>query len=873
MDYITARILDDINFLRRKNSSRIYSTLAQYYRLLFEYHITLMFACLWDRKEHNISIDMRREIIKDMGKPQNGTTLNFTLSMNSTGEPIFNLPVDYQKTLGNFINLRNTHFGHGIIMPNLQEKIYRDLYEKLEKLYRKLATFEQDFWGNDCEFQLRTEPVDMEQIIVFQPNRRPDFRDIEKSLAQDYMQNELYFSCKCGSFKVSPFLWVVESNGINYDFYYFTQYKLQSGKFYYHLVSEIDDKYGTNEKDEIDENYDHSETFPDFFTAYRQVGKYTIIRGNGVVSNKFENNYDYFVDIQPFTKCVTQIWDFLLNNKSNTCLTIRGGGGIGKTALVQYICTKNLFDKITSTPKFNYVIFCSAKDREFRLNTMTQRGQIYPIDEEKIIDSYREILRTICRVLELEIEPDSEEDIFKIEKAILNESGILLIIDDFETLSDTEKEKVVNLISRMNIDRHKVLITTRSQYMIGSTYDVERMNEEQVISFMKKRFENIRNPNSSVRQQFQDLLRRNGIKEKIYSITMGLPLLAIQLATLLPLKGFVETLLSKRFTDDAEDFLLGRLYSCFATSTAKLLFLLMAFFVRYNLRDIPLLELKTFYDLHCRRFGSLNVDFDGDLKELKRWNIIKIKDDFIPVNNHISHKIFDKCIDDFRKEYSVETIFDERLFKLVARGDLNKGVLEYLELPDAFVDEAFVDIFAFENAGKFTNNERCRIVQFLIEKYNNDSKKIRDLGMHGEKYFDSCEEYFRLFEEYDVHLTQGNLPQKTSSEAEKNPPISDGFQAINQKLESIKVKADEIFGSGQHLTRAFVELNVFPLSRELQQICNIDLENALVNFSPEDVSIAQKTEQLIRKISRKHASLKCVQYENCQKLFEILEDY
>lgn len=860
MDYITAKILDDVNFLRRKNSKKIYSTLAQYYRLLFEYHITLMFACLWDKKEHSISIETRREITKSMSKPIFGKMLDFIFVMNLAGEPTFNLPSNYEEILRSFINFRNLYFAHRIIMPNVQEETYMDLCKELESLYRRLAAFEQDFWGNDCEFHLRSDPVDMAQIIVFQPNQRPDFRDIEKRLAQDYIQNELYFSCKEGSFKVSPFLLAVE-HGLNYDFYYFAQYKIQSGKFDYYRVSEIDDKY------------EHSETFPDFFTAYRQVGKYTIRRANGVVSNKFENNYDYFVDIPPFTKYVTQIWDFLLNNKSNTCLTIRGGGGIGKTALVQYICTKNLFEKITDNPKFNYVIFCSAKDREFRLNTMTQRGQIYLIDEEKIIDSYREILRTTCRVLEIEIKLDTEENIAEIEEAILNESGVLLIIDDFETLSDPEKEKVIHLISRMNIDRHKVLITTRSQYMIGSTYDVERMNEEQVISFMKKRFENIRNPNSSVPQQFQDLLRRNGIREKIYSITMGLPLLAIQLAMLLPLKGFVETLLSKRFTDDAEDFLLGRLYSCFATSTSKLLFLLIAFFVKYDLRDIPLIELKIFYDLHCRRFGSLNVDFDGDLKELKRWNIIKIKDDFIPVTNHISHKIFDKCVEDFRKEYSAETIFDERLFKLVARDNLNKGVLEYIELPDAFVDEPFTDILAFENIGKFTNNDRCRIIKALVDKCKNDREKIRDLGMRGEKYFDSCEEYFRLFEEYDVYLIRVNSPPKTSSEPKKNSPILSEFQSINQKLEIIRAKADEIFSNGQHLTRAFVESNVFPLCKELQQICTIDLKNALDNFSPKDVFEAQKTEQLIRKISRKNAVLKCVHYEDCKKLFEILEEY
>lgn len=861
MDYITAGILDDINFLRRRNSPNIYSTLAQYYRILFEYHINLMFACLWDRKEHSISINARKQIIDKMFKPQLGKTVDCIFDLNEAGDPIFDLSAKYEKNLRDFINYRNTYFGHGIIVPQVQETIYKDLYEKLEKLYRRLADFEQEFFGDDCEFHLRSDPEDMAQIIVFQPHQRPLYRDIEKKIAQDYQQNALYFSCKEGTFKVSPFLLAVEHNGVSYDFYLFAQYKIQSGKFDYHLISEIG-KLDYSRVSEIDDSYKYSKTFPDFFTGYRQVSKYTIIRGNGVVSNNFKNNYDYFIDIAPFTKYVTQIWDFLLKNQSNTCLTIRGGGGIGKTALVQYICTKNLFDKLTENPEFNYVIFCSAKDREFYLNTMTQRGQIRSIDEEKVIDSYRKILLTACRVLEIDLKPDSEENIAKIEDAFLKESGVLLIIDDFETLPDTEKEKVVNLIKRMNINRHKVLITTRSQYMIGSIYNVERMNEEQVISFMKKRFETITNPNSDVDQQFKDLLARNGMKKKIYSVTMGLPLLAIQLATLLPLKGFAEKLLSKRFTDDAEDFLLGRLYSYFGTPTLKLLFLLIAFFVKYDLHNAPLLELKIFYELHCRRFNILNVDFDNDLQELERWNIIKIEDDFIPVNNQISHKVFDKCVDEFLVEYSVDNLFDERLFKLVAQDSLNKGVLKYIALPDAFIDEPLIDILAFENvSGKFTNAERCLIIKALIDRCENDNEKIRDLRLRGEKYFDSYEEFFLLFDENNIRPNH-----------ETKPLSSDKFQNINQKLENILIKSDEIFGSGQRLTRAFMEENIYPLIKELKQICTTDLQDALDDFSPENVSSAQKTEQLMRKISKRNF-LKCTNYENFQKLSERLEDY
>ena len=859
MDYITSGILDDINFLRRKNSPNIYSTLAQYYRMLFEYHLTLMFACLWERKEIRIPRDSRLEMIKTMSKPVLGTTLNFILAMNKTGDPVFDLPPDYEKLIRNFIDVRNQNFGHGILVPLVHEESYLELCKELEKYYQRLAEFEQRIWGDDCEFFLRADPEDMAQIIVFQTNHRPQYRDIERIIAQHYQQNALYFSCEVGNFKISPFLLAVERNGINYDFYFFTRYKLQSGKFDYYRVSEIGD------------GHEYSKIFPSFFTGYRKENKYTIDRGNGVISNRFENNYDYFVDIAPFTKYVTQIWDFLIKNQSNTCLTIRGGGGIGKTALVQYICTKYLFERVTENPKFNYVIFCSAKDREFRLNPMTRRGEIYRIDEERIIDSYREILRTACRVLEMDIEP-TEENLPAVEEAFLKNAGVLLIIDDFETLSDTEKEKVVRLIERMNINRHKVLITTRSQYLVGSTCDVEPMNAEQVISFMEKRFDNIavKNPNSIVKKQFRELTRKV-TREKICEVTLGLPLLAIQLATLLLFKDFNERLLSKRFTDDAEDFLLGRLYNYFATPTSKLLFLLIAFFVRYGLRRIPLPELKIFYDLHCRRFNIDNVDFDNDLKELKRWNIIQIEDDFIAVSNHISHKVFNKCLDNFLDEYSSENLFDERLFKFVTLNGLNHGVLDYINAPDVLVDEALTEIFAFENAGKFTNDERCLVVKALIVRCNGDEEKIRDLYSRGEKYFDSYEEYFRLFEKYGIRSTRKNFSEKSSSPVEKNPPATDGFENLNQKLQNIQARRDEIFNNKQRPTRAYMEDFYQQLRDELEQICAVDLKNALDNFTPEDVPAAQVTEQLLYRIN-KNQPFKFIEHENCQALFERLDN-
>ena len=839
MDYIQSGILNQIDFLKEDDSDSIHSTISQYYRLLFEYHLMLMFACIWTRKEDDLSIEKRREIIERMGKPILGTTLNFIIEMNGIGNPVFNLTDGYKKILLEFINKRNKYFGHRIIIPHLQEAPYKELWLELEKGYLKLKKFEETFWGESPEFFMRKTSSKSEQLVVFSPlNRYPQHRTIGKDLAIHYQADALYLSSDSGTFKISPFITTYQRSGVNFDFYYFTEYKLQSGKFDYYLVSEIRN------------DYEWSKTYVDYFTSYRKERNNTICRANGVVSNKFESNYDYFIDIPPFSGHVARVWDFLINNQSTVCLTIRGGGGIGKTAIVHYICTKYIFESMSLSPKFNYVIFCSAKDREFKLNAMTERGQICNIDSGKIIKSYKDILQNISRVLELNLEPDSESNIAKIEEGLLEESGVLLIIDDFETLLDSEKNKVVELINRMKIGRHKILITTRSQYLIGADYDVSRMNQEQVISFMKKRFENIQNSESIV-QQFKKMLDKN-TGEKIYEITMGLPLLAIQLATLLPLKGFSEKLLFKKNNDDTEDFLLGRLYEYFSTQTSKLLFIIIAFFVKYDMKMIPSKELQIFYRLYCSRYNKDAVDFENDLDDLKKWNIIQIASDFIQVSNNISNKIFDKCIKSFMAEFPSENVFDERIFKIVFENGMGPGILTYAELENSSIDENIVRLFAFDNVAQYINRDRFKLIDIFIKKcLANDNKAIiQELYFEGKKYFDLDGEYESVFVKYGIS-EEKPLAKKIIS-----------FDMIVKKLEKILDEVDAVL---KIKIRDLKAERLSDLRIKISRVCNTDLKEALDNFSPEDINVAMDVEELLAAISDTN-SLSCINNENYKRL-------
>jgi len=723
MDCISVKIIDKIKNLEEMNPPN-YDELARYYVRLFEYHLRLMFACLWDRKSQEMPTKKYLRIVQTMDAPTCGTEWSIVKELNELGEPLFTLDKKYKTLLDNFISLRND-FIHEI----LDSETFSGKLGKL-KWYQNLVEFEQNILGDDCEFLMRPNSVEQGQIIAFQSNQNNRYRNVEKIIASAYQQNELYFHCKAGRFKVSPFLMLFKRSNSDYYFYYFHHYDCQSGKFDYYYMPEI-------------KNDSISKTFPAFFNARQQIDKQITRYVNGIVANDFENNYDYFLyDIKPFDKYVTQIWSALINAQANICITISGGGGVGKTALAQYICTKLLGD-ITANPKFNYVIFCSAKTKAFRLNISTERGQIYPVAAEKIISSYAEILRIACRVLRITFEHD--ENFSKIEEAILEKKGVLFVIDNFETLPEVEREKVVGFINRMQSGRHKVFITTRLKNIAGlksSICNVERMNEEQIVAFMKERFKRIP---KSVMAPFQNLLAKKTTKKRIYNVTRGLPLLTIPLALLMPLRNFSEELLpvEKNISEEVEEFLTGNPDNHFYTPTEKLLFLLIALFTKWDLQKVSVSVLRIFYELFCRRAKISGGDFATDLKAIALEDIIKIENESVSFSEYISNKIIGQYAKKILAEYP-NNFFDERLFKLATATGHDKWILNYYELSDVLIDDVLTDIFARDNVCNLTNKERFWLIKKFIDKckINGDEEKIKAWHSYGEKYFNDDKNLF-----------------------------------------------------------------------------------------------------------------------------------
>lgn len=722
MDYIQHRLYKAIEKTRKRQAGKE-STIVGYYNVLIQYQLYLMFACVWDKREPELARTKRMEYLSAMKRATLGTILNVIMELDSLGPPILGVDRKFYARVMEFIKPRNAETAHGILIPGVQEDGYQELAVKYEAIHNAIRAMDIPILKEDC--RLYYMPGDGSYQVVVFDNEDYDYQDLNEQLvkALDLQPGELHYYFGNVCYKISPFLILRENPNREepYEIYCYQEYNLKNGKFEYKRYSELD------------QNISYAKICKDYFLSFQEEFSHTISKANGVICNKFENNYDYFISTSPFDSYEQKVWQFLKKGKSNACLTIRGGGGIGKTALIQYVCTKNIFEPFEAG-SFQYVIFCSAKDREFK-QTSGLIGHIKSIQDESIVRCYEDIIRTIGWVLDVETELKTEEDIKAVEDIFVHTSGILLIVDDFETLSEEDKKKVIAFSARLDVMKHKMVITTRSQYMAGEEYYIEGLDCGQTIGFMRERFK--QGCTESQCGAFEQLIQEKGIKKKIYELTKGLPMLAIQLGNILVLNDFHENALIKREDEEVEDFLLGRLYSYFGTKTSKILFLIAANFFQYGRERILHDDLRTIYLLICERLKIAVVDYEQDLNELKKLHIILVEADDIKISNFISNNIIRQCEDALIAEADIDfTVFDNLLFKSVIELGMKDGILAYCEKENALVDDAFIKVFVFDNLVKYTNDIRFSILEKFVLKNLNDHNKLRDLYRESCKFFE-----------------------------------------------------------------------------------------------------------------------------------------
>jgi tetratricopeptide (TPR) repeat protein len=254
--------------------------------------------------------------------------------------------------------------------------------------------------------------------------------------------------------------------------------------------------------------------------------------------------------------------------------------------------------------KFDYIAFISAKDRFYNYFT----GTVQPI--EGSTSTFDGFIRSLNQIV-------FNEDVDDIERIVNIKNKLLIVIDDYETFLLEEKAKIENFIRSLNINYHKVIVTTRANLIIGDEYQTNELDAQETRSFL---VEILRSEfNSFHAGQLESELIVNDRYKMVHNITSGRPLFVYQFAYIWMQSGTIDSALARDIKQEKQaiDFLYGRIYDYLST-ISKDIFVAIGQIVADD--DLTNLIDKVRYILNLEE----NDKFQDGIRDLEKLRIIEI---------------------------------------------------------------------------------------------------------------------------------------------------------------------------------------------------------------------------------------------------------
>lgn len=534
MDYILNRINNDMAICDENSYEYIVSL-----RKRIEYTLFAVVGFLWNKNADELLVDDRQRIISSFDRMSIGDVVSAITSLDIYKEILHNKKA--RSIIVKYPGIRNIKIGHGYALGADLVNILSPLYEDL---INAVPFLKDDYALVIVEKKDATQyhGIRIDANANGQKNRWACPKDVfpnENEFPRTYIQiNNQYY-------KLSPFI-TLNRKGVEIEEFVFSSLTDS-------LTGQIKlcPLFGNNsDKQEI-----YSE-----FARFSEVDEYREVSSNGTVMNCFDCNYQTYQDVG-----LTQIvLDFLLKNKANVSATLWGHGGVGKTACIQNVC-QQLFCR--KEQAFSYIVFVTAKDRIYNPATGKISG-----NGSKYVRQYSEVIETIAQT----VFPDAGvqangEKLSIVEQQIREYSGkLLIVIDDYETFIDEEKQKISEFIKSLDINHHKVIITTRNlRLSIGTPIPTNELDSSATCRFLQGIID-------KTCPELSDLLKKELSKKEVPEIvlaaTNGRPIFIYQFAYLFMQNGMKKDIFSALYSGtDAQDFLYGRVYE-YLTDTAKYVF-------------------------------------------------------------------------------------------------------------------------------------------------------------------------------------------------------------------------------------------------------------------------------------------------------------
>lgn len=440
MDYIIYKMNQRIGLLQTTDGI---GSLAVHYRSRIEYLLTLTLSYLWNKHFETLENDEKLSVFNDILRPTIGDVISVCRTLDKDKEIFSHKTVS--KSINKYSELRNTLIGHGFTFEDAQEQHNRAFLD----LYETLMTDSNILWGDNNEFVniQKIEGTNYKGILYasngeIRPWTCPSAL-YKFEVGKLYLLHAEKYTC------ISPFI-KIDLTGDNIFIYAKVVDKLIGKLRYNKLIN-------TGTKDEI---------WTPFANMCVINDGIKIKTTNGTIRNIYENNFTTYIDVG----VNSQILNFLKKNKSSVCATLWGHGGIGKTATIQNVCDTLSYEEYKT---FDYIVFISAKDRRYNY----YNGKIEDIQTG--ISTYSDVIRMLNTIL---FEKDSKSE----DEILAYDGRILIVLDDFESFAKEEAKMLSDFILRLDINHHKVVVTTRSANVaLGLEIKTNELDEEQANDFLK----------------------------------------------------------------------------------------------------------------------------------------------------------------------------------------------------------------------------------------------------------------------------------------------------------------------------------------------------------------------------------------------------
>lgn len=601
MDYITNKINNRIAIVKNIKGT---TDLLVHYQSKLEYQLMLLLGFLWNKNRESLDEIDKEQLYQLAQRPTIGDVVDMCKRLDV--QNTFRNNKRFSKAIVQYPKLRNGFLGHGYTYADGQDSVIA----QLEELSDAIQDSRIEIFHNDLDFVYVTSVEDSCYKGICYKSKGESISWNCPVEVGNLQPAHLYASYGIGCYScLSPFL-EIDNFGSGIYVYCNIEEKLL-GKIKYNRLLETGVKY----------------------IEWEEIAKLCISSdgtkmktSNGTIINIFDRNYKKYIGVGIKNK----LREFLTKNMSSVCATIWGHGGVGKTATVQSVCE----DLANETYKhFDYIIFMSAKDRRYNMVT----GNIEQISGS--ITTYEELVSGINSLM-FGIQTED------IENIVAYDGKLLLIIDDYETFTKENKDKIEVFIQKLNTNHHKVLVTTRAASInLGMMFHNNELSENDSVEFLLDIVENEGlGDKVSLKRELQD----ENLKHVFFATTNGRPLFIYQFAYIMAQKGLRD---AKKYKINEQrsaiEFLYGRLYD-YLSPKAKNIFVVLSLLVDTK-NTVNVIE-------KAKYIANMENDDDGfqsAVSELEQLKIIRFGDE----DNHFfevySPEILQMMNDYYQKRDSI----------------------------------------------------------------------------------------------------------------------------------------------------------------------------------------------------------------------------